>query len=39
MRFKRLKGYKILWQDVDVVRDVSFTHYEPVGAGGMTRHL
>jgi len=38
-RFKRLKGYKILWQDVDVVRDVTFTHYEPVKAGGMTRHL
>lgn len=38
-RFKRLKGYKLLWKEVDVVRDVSFTHYEPVRAGAMTRHL
>lgn len=38
-RFKYLKGYKLLWQDVDVVRDVAFTHYEPVRAGVMTHHL
>jgi hypothetical protein len=38
-RFKYLKGYDLLWKNVNVVRDVSFTHYEPVRAGAMTRHL
>lgn len=36
---KNLKGYKLLWRDADVVRDVSFTRFEPVRAGAMTRHL
>jgi hypothetical protein len=38
-RFRSLKGYKLLWKDVEVVRDVTFTHYEPVRAGAMTHHL
>jgi uncharacterized protein len=38
-RFKHLKGYKLLWKNVDIVRDITFTHYEPVRAGAMTRHL
>lgn len=37
--FKPLKGYKLLWKDADVVRDVIFTRYEPVRLGVMTRHL
>jgi uncharacterized protein len=38
-RFKRLKGYDLLWKGVDTVRDIRFTHFEPVRVGAMTRHL
>ncbi|PIE67035.1 MAG: pyridoxamine 5'-phosphate oxidase [Deltaproteobacteria bacterium] len=38
-RFKRMKGYKILWADVSTVRDIQFQRFEPVHLGTMTRHL
>lgn len=34
---KGTKGYNLLWKDVDVVRDITFTHYEPIRLGAMTR--
>lgn len=38
-RFRRLKGYDLLWRDIRTVRDIHFTHFEPVYLGAMTRHL
>jgi uncharacterized protein len=38
-RFKPFKGYDLIWKGVDTVRDIRFTHYEPVRVGPMTRHL
>jgi len=38
-RFKRLKGYTLLWKYVDQVRDIQFTHYEPLQMGAMTHQL
>lgn len=38
-RFKGLKGYDLLWKDIRTVRDVRFTHFEPVHLGPLTRHL
>ncbi|MGD9211065.1 MAG: hypothetical protein PVI90_09815 [Desulfobacteraceae bacterium] len=37
--FKRLKGYSLLWGNVQTVRDIHFTHFEPVHLGPMTQHL
>jgi hypothetical protein len=36
---KRLKGYDLLWKDINEVRDIYFDDFEPVHAGVMTRHL
>jgi len=38
-RFKRLKGYDLLWKNIQTVRDVHFTRFEPIRVGVMTRHL
>ena len=38
-RFKRLKGYALLWKYVDRVRDIRFTHHAPLQMGAMTRQL
>jgi hypothetical protein len=38
-RFKPFKGYDLIWKDIHTVRDIRFTHYEPVRVGAMTRHL
>lgn len=38
-RFKRFKGYTMLWKYVDRVRDIRFTHFEPISMGAMTSHL
>lgn len=38
-RFKRMKGYKLLWADISTVRDIQFQQFEPVHLGPMTRHL
>jgi uncharacterized protein len=38
-RFKRFKGYNLIWKGIHTVRDICFTHYEPVRVGAMTRHL
>ena len=38
-RFKRFKGYTLLWKYVDRVRDIQFTHYEPLRMGAMTHQL
>ncbi len=38
-RYKRLKGFKgfkILWGDLDYVRDITFTDYYPIMTGAMT---
>ena len=38
-RFKRLKGYDLLWKNIHTVRDIHFTRFEPIRLGVMTRHL
>ena len=38
-KFKGLKGYTLLWKHVDRVRDIRFTHCEPIRMGAMTGHL
>lgn len=38
-RYRWLKGYNLLWKDVQSVRDIVFDRYEPVRLGPMTRHL
>jgi hypothetical protein len=38
-RFKRFKGYDLLWKDIRTVRDIRFTHFDPVYLGSMTRHM
>jgi predicted pyridoxine 5'-phosphate oxidase superfamily flavin-nucleotide-binding protein len=37
--FKPFKGYNLIWRDINTVRDIRFTHYEPVRVGPMTRDL
>ncbi len=36
---RRTKGYKILWKDMDYVRDISFDDFKLVTAGAMTKGL
>lgn len=38
-RYKWFKGYDLLWKNINVVRDIHFSHYEPVHLGAMTTHL
>ncbi len=38
-RFKKFKGYDLLWKDIRTVRDIYFTDFQPVHLGPMTRHL
>ena len=38
-RYKGLKGYDLLWKDIQTVRDIQFDRFEPVRLGPMTRHL
>jgi hypothetical protein len=38
-RFKKFKGYDLIWKDIRTVRDIYFTDFEPVHLGPMTRHL
>ena len=38
-RFKRFKGYDLLWKDIRTVRDIHFTDFEPLHLGPMTHHL
>ena len=38
-RYKPFKGYDLLWKDMHTVRDIRFTHFEPLNLGAMTRHL
>jgi hypothetical protein len=38
-RFKLLKGYNLLWKNIHNVRDIHFTHFQPIRLGTMTRHL
>jgi hypothetical protein len=37
--FKLLKGYNLLWKNIHNVRDIHFTHFQPIRLGTMTRHL
>ncbi|MBI5584224.1 MAG: pyridoxamine 5'-phosphate oxidase family protein [Deltaproteobacteria bacterium] len=37
--FRRLKGYKILWQNMSKVRDITFDGFRPVEAGAMSRGI
>ncbi len=37
--YKCFKGYDLLWKDIESVRDIRFTHFEPVHLGPMTRQL
>jgi len=37
--FKGLKGHTLLWKYADRVRDIRFTHYEPLRMGAMTNQL
>jgi hypothetical protein len=36
---KRLKGYNLLWKNMQHVRDIHFDAFEPVRLGAMTRGL
>ncbi len=36
---KKFKGYKLLWKDLDYVRDIKFSSFEPVLVGEMTKKL
>jgi hypothetical protein len=38
-RYRRLKGYDLLWKGITTVRDITFDRYDPVRLGPMTRHL
>ena len=40
MKFTRgLKGNQYLWGDMEMVREITFTHGEKINAGKMTEHL
>jgi len=34
-----MKGFDILWKNMDTVRDIEFDSFEPVSTGEMTDHL
>ena len=38
-RYKRFKGYHLLWEKINTVRDIVFDRFDPVRLGPMTRHL
>ena len=37
--FRWFKGYKILWSNMNHIREITFDSFEPVRAGAMTRGL
>jgi len=36
---KKLRGHKLLWSNMEYIREVSFTHAEMVKIGVMTQEL
>ena len=38
-RFRKRKGYKILWENMKYLREINFDSFEPVTLGPMTEHL